>query len=75
METKQQEVWVLTYKPFGEDVQICGVYSSEDAANDALNDELFLEYLDGRTATDELINCFYEDIKPEIFESTLYIKQ
>ena len=75
METKQKSVWVLTYKPFGEDLQICGVYPSEDAATDALNDELFLEYLGGRTATDELVNSFYEDIKPEIYESTLYIKQ
>ena len=75
MATKQNLVWVLTYKPFGEDLEIYGVYTDEDLAHDALNDELFMQYLDGRAATDELVDSFYEDINPEIYESTLYIKQ
>jgi len=72
MDKKQKKVWVLTCDAYEGGLEIYGVYTSEDLATDAMNDELFMQYLDGRTATDELVESFYADIKPEIIESNLY---
>lgn len=71
MERKQKEVWVLTCNPYEGGLEVYGVYTDEDLATDAINDELFMQYLSGRTATDELVESFYTDIKPEIIKSIL----
>ena len=74
MEYKIKTAWILTINAFEGGQEIYGVYANEDLANDAINDELFMDYLNGRTATDELVESFYADINPDIQEHQIIIK-
>lgn len=71
MENKQQTgtVWVLRYNcPSGYGREIYGIYASEDAAIDALNDGLFDEYfrLNNCKNAEEAVEPFYNDFDPKI---------
>lgn len=72
-ENKLKSVWVLTCKTAGcEDREIFGVYTSKDAANDALNDELllpsFLEIKEQEPnlSDDEIYGQLFEDFDPQV---------
>lgn len=70
-ENKLKSVWVLTYKGSETDREIFGVYTNEDAACDALNDELllpsFLEIKERTTLSDdEIYDQLFNDYDPQV---------
>lgn len=78
-ENKLKSVWVLTYKGSETDREIFGVYTNEDAACDALNDELllpgFLEYKKQEEqqkfsqeplSDDEIYDLLFDEYDPQV---------
>lgn len=68
MEKKQHTVWVLTYNcPSGIGREVYGVYKDEDAAVDAINDELFADYVQANNIDvfETGIEPFYKEYDPK----------
>ena len=71
-ENKLKSVWVLTYKGSETDREIFGVYTNEDAACDALNDELLLPSLleikeqEPNLSDDEIYDQLFNDYDPQV---------
>lgn len=71
-ENKLKSVWILTFKTSENDREIFGVYTNEDAANDALNDELllpsFLEIKEREPnlSDDEIYDQLFNDCDPQV---------
>lgn len=71
-ENKLKSVWILTCKTPGAEREIYGVFTSEDAANDWLNDDLLLPYInevkeqEPNLSDDEIRETFFEDFDPDI---------
>ena len=71
-EKSLDSVWILTFKTPDNDREIFGVFSSENAANDALNNDLFSqcaeEYEGQNLSNEEIHSLLIDELDPDIQE-------
>ena len=69
-EKSLNSVWILTLKTPGNDREIFGVFSNENAANDALENDLFSqcaeEYEGQNLSNEEIHSLLIDELDPDI---------